>query len=125
MTVPADLHYNRDHQWVRLQGEIATIGITDYAQGELSDIVFVELPDLGDIEKASPVAVVESVKTTRDIYAPIAGEIIEVNMDLVPDPAKLNTDPYDTGWIFKLRVSDPEQVHQLMAAASYTSLLSR
>ncbi|MFT6575872.1 MAG: glycine cleavage system H protein, partial [Akkermansiaceae bacterium] len=104
MIAPADLRYTRSHEWIRLQGDIATIGITDHAQEEMSDVVFVELPDLGDIEKASPVAVVESVKAASDIYAPISGEIMEVNMDLVSDPAKINTDPYDTGWIFKIRV---------------------
>ncbi|MFT6861889.1 MAG: glycine cleavage system H protein [Akkermansiaceae bacterium] len=124
MTAPADLNYTRDHEWVRLQGDIATIGITDHAQEELSDVVFVELPDLGDIEKASPTAVVESVKAASDIYAPISGEIIEVNMDLVADPAKINTDPYGTGWIFKIRVSNPDQINDLMDAASYTSMVS-
>jgi len=124
MTAPADLNYTRDHEWVRLQGDIATIGITDHAQEELSDVVFVELPDLGDIEKASPTAVVESVKAASDIYAPISGEIIEVNTDLVVDPAKINTDPYGTGWIFKIRVSNPDQINDLMDAASYTSMVS-
>ena len=124
MTVPADLNYTRAHEWVRLQGDIATIGITDHAQEELSDVVFVELPDLGDIEKASPVAVVESVKAASDIYAPISGEIIEVNSDLVSDPAKINTDPYDTGWIFKIRVSSPDQINGLMDAASYIGMVS-
>ena len=124
MTVPADLNYTRAHEWVRLQGDIATIGITDHAQEELSDVVFVELPDLGDIEKASPVAVVESVKAASDIYAPISGEIIEVNIDLVADPAKINSDPYDTGWIFKIRVSRPDQINGLMDAASYTGMVS-
>lgn len=124
MTAPADLHYTRDHEWVRLQGDIATIGITDHAQEELSDVVFVELPDLGDIEKASPVAVVESVKAASDIYAPISGEIIEVNADLVVDPAKINSDPYGNGWIFKIRVASPDQVNDLMDAASYTSMVS-
>jgi glycine cleavage system H protein len=119
MTAPDKLHYTRDHEWVRLEGEIATIGITDHAQEELSDVVFVELPDLGDIDVGSPVAVVESVKAASDIYAPIAGEIIEINMDLVADPAKINTDPYDGGWIFKIRVSDPTQVNNLMDASSY------
>ncbi|MDA7887769.1 glycine cleavage system protein GcvH [Akkermansiaceae bacterium] len=119
MTAPDNLHYTRDHEWVRLEGEIATIGITDHAQEELSDVVFVELPDLGDIDVGSPVAVVESVKAASDIYAPIAGEIIEINMDLVADPAKINTDPYDGGWIFKIRVSDPLQVNNLMDASSY------
>jgi glycine cleavage system H protein len=124
MTVPADLNYTRAHEWVRLQGDIATIGITDHAQEELSDVVFVELPDLGDIEKASPVAVVESVKAASDIYAPISGEIIEINIDLVADPAKINTDPYDTGWIFKIRVSSPDQINGLMDAASYIGMVS-
>ncbi|MDB4624353.1 glycine cleavage system protein GcvH [Akkermansiaceae bacterium] len=119
MTAPDKLHYTRDHEWVRLEGEIATIGITDHAQEELSDVVFVELPDLGDIDVGSPVVVVESVKAASDIYAPIAGEIIEINMDLVADPAKINTDPYDGGWIFKIRVSDPTQVNNLMDASSY------
>ena len=119
MTAPDKLHYTRDHEWVRLEGEIATIGITDHAQEELSDVVFVELPDLGDIDVGSPVAVVESVKAASDIYTPIAGEIIEVNMDLVADPAKINTDPYEGGWIFKIRVSDPTQVNNLMDASSY------
>ncbi len=119
MTAPDKLHYTRDHEWVRLEGEIATIGITDHAQEELSDVVFVELPDLGDIDVGSPVAVVESVKAASDIYTPIAGEIIEINMDLVADPAKINTDPYEGGWIFKIRVSDPAQVNNLMDASSY------
>ncbi|MDA7515149.1 glycine cleavage system protein H [Akkermansiaceae bacterium] len=96
MIAPADLHYSRDHLWVRLQGDIATIGITDHAQEELGDVVFVELPDLGDIDKGSPIGVVESGRANSDIYAPIAGEIIEINTDLVVDPAKINIDPYDT-----------------------------
>ncbi|MFT6179970.1 MAG: glycine cleavage system H protein [Akkermansiaceae bacterium] len=124
MIAPADLRYTRSHEWIRLQGDIATIGITDHAQEEMSDVVFVELPDLGDIEKASPVAVVESVKAASDIYAPISGEIMEVNMDLVSDPAKINTDPYDTGWIFKIRVNNPDQVNDLMDAGSYVGMVS-
>lgn len=124
MIAPADLRYTRSHEWIRLQGDIATIGITDHAQEEMSDVVFVELPDLGDIEKASPVAVVESVKAASDIYAPISGEIMEVNMDLVSDPAKINTDPYDTGWIFKIRVNNPDQVNDLMDAGSYVGIVS-
>ncbi|MFT7444920.1 MAG: glycine cleavage system H protein [Granulosicoccus sp.] len=124
MIAPADLRYTRSHEWIRLQGDIATIGITDHAQEEMSDVVFVELPDLGDIEKASPVAVVESVKAASDIYAPISGEIMEVNMDLVSDPAKINTDPYDTGWIFKIRVKNPDQVNDLMDAGSYVGIVS-
>lgn len=124
MTAPDSLKYTRDHEWVLVEGDIATIGITDHAQEELSDVVFVELPDLGDIEKSSPVAVVESVKAASDIYAPISGEIIEVNTDLVADPAKVNTDPYDGGWIFKMKVSSPGQLDDLMDAAAYVAMVS-
>ena len=124
MTAPDNLKYTRDHEWVLVEGDIATIGITDHAQEELSDVVFVELPDLGDIEKSSPVAVVESVKAASDIYAPISGEIVEVNTDLVADPAKVNTDPYDGGWIFKMRVTSPGQLDDLMDAAAYTAMVS-
>jgi glycine cleavage system H protein len=124
MIAPADLHYSRDHMWVRLQGDIATIGITDHAQEEWGDVVFVELPDLGDIDKGSPIGVVEGGRANSDIYAPIAGEIIEINTDLVVDPAKINVDPYDTGWIFKIRVNYPDQVNDLMDAASYSGLVS-
>lgn len=119
MTAPKNLRYTSDHVWVRLEGDIATVGITDHAQEELSDVVFVELPDDGDIEKASPVGVVESVKTTNDLYAPISGEVIEINIGLVADPAKVNSDPYDTGWIYKMRVESSAQYDALMDASSY------
>ncbi len=123
MITPSDLHYTRDHGWIRLKGEIATIGLTDHAQEELSDVVFVELPDLGDIDKGSPIGVVESVIMNREFYAPIAGEIIEVNTDLVIDPLKVNSDPYDTGWIYKMRVTRPDQLEGLLGAESYTSIV--
>lgn len=124
MTIPDNLKYTRDHEWVRVEGDLATVGITDHAQEELSDVVFVELPDLGDIEKASPVAVVESVKAASDIYAPVSGEIVETNTDLVSDPAKVNTDPYSEGWIFKIRVTSPGQLDELMDAGSYSAMVS-
>ena len=124
MTAPDSLKYTRDHEWVLVEGDIATIGITDHAQEELSDVVFVELPDLGDIEKSSPVAVVESVKAASDIYAPVSGEIIEVNTDLVADPAKVNTAPYSGGWIFKMKVSAPAQLDELMDAGAYIGMVS-
>ena len=124
MTVPDNFKYTSDHEWVSVEGDIATIGITDHAQEELSDVVFVELPDLGDTEKSSPVAVVESVKAASDIYAPISGEIVEVNSDLVADPAKVNTDPYSGGWIFKIRVTAPGQLDELMDAAAYSGMVS-
>lgn len=124
MTAPDNLKYTRDHEWVSVDGEIATIGVTDHAQEELSDVVFVELPDLGDIEKSSPVAVVESVKAASDIYAPISGEIVEVNTDLVADPSKVNSDPYEGGWIFKIRITAPAQLEELMDAAGYSAMVS-
>jgi len=123
MTAPDHLRYTPDHEWLSLEGKIVTIGVTDHAQEELSDVVFVELPDMGDVEKGSPVGVVESVKAASDIYAPISGEIVEINLDLVADPAKVNTDPYDGGWIFKMRVDDTSQVEALMDSSSYVSLI--
>ena len=123
MTTPDNCRYTPDHEWVRLEGDIATVGITDHAQDELSDVVFVELPDLGDVDKASPVGVVESVKATSDLYAPIAGEIIEVNMDLVTDPSKVNSEPYEAGWIFKMKIDNTSQYEALMDASSYISVV--
>jgi len=123
MTAPDHLRYTPDHEWLSLEGKIVTIGVTDHAQEELSDVVFVELPDMGDVEKGSPVGVVESVKAASDIYAPISGEIVEINLDLVADPAKVNTDPYDGGWIFKMRIDDTSQVEALMDSSSYVSLI--
>lgn len=119
MTAPDNCRYAADHVWARLEGDIVSIGITDHAQDELSDVVFVELPDMGDVDKASPVVIVESVIDSSDIYTPIAGEIIEINIDLVTDPTKINSDPYDTGWIFKMRIDDTSQYDALMDASSY------
>lgn len=124
MTIPDNLLYTRDHEWIRLEGEIAVVGITDHAQEELSDVVYVELPDLKSVEKGSACAVVESVKAASDIYAPISGEIVEVNIDLVADPSKVNSDPYQTGWIFKMRASEVGQLEGLMDAAGYRDLVS-
>ena len=123
MTAPDNLNYTRDHEWVLVEGDLATIGITDHAQEELSDVVFVELPDLGDIEKSSPVAVVESVKAASDIYAPVSGEIVEVNTDLVADPAKVNTDPY-SGADLQDQGERPAQLDELMDAGAYTAMVS-
>lgn len=124
MTAPDNLHYTREHEWIRLEGDIATIGITDHAQEELSDVVFVELPDSGDVETGAAVAVVESVKSASDIYAPLNGEITEVNTDLVIDPSKINSEPYEGGWIFKMRLSDLSQMDSLMDASAYISIVS-
>ena len=125
MIAPDDLRYTSDHEWVRLEGDIATVGITDHAQAELSDVVFVELPDIGKaLEASDPAAVVESVKAASDIYAPIAGEIVEINEALITDPSKVNTEPFGAGWIYKIKVSDPSAVEKLMDASAYNSMVS-
>lgn len=122
MNVPSDLRYNSSHEWVRLEGDIATVGISDHAQEELTDVVFVELPLVGRaVDAGDPTAVVESVKAASDIYAPIGGEVVEVNVDVEADPALVNTDPYGRGWIFKLRVKNAADVEGLLDAAAYSA----
>jgi glycine cleavage system H protein len=118
--IPADLHYTASHEWVRLSGTEATIGISDHAQAELTDVVYVELPKVGTAATAGQqVCVVESVKAASDIYAPIAGTISAVNEALSTNPALLNTDPYGQGWIFKLTGVDPAAVAALQSAEAY------
>ena len=122
MNNPTDLRYATSHEWVRLDGEIATVGISDHAQEELTDVVFVELPALGrTVDAGDPTAVVESVKAASDIYAPIGGEVVEVNPDVEADPSLVNTDPYGKGWIFKLKVKNAADVASLMDAAAYSA----
>jgi glycine cleavage system H protein len=118
--IPADLRYARSHEWVRLEGEVATIGITDHAQHELTDVVFVEVPVVGRRLKAGEAcAVVESVKTASDLYAPLGGEVTAVNPDLTANPGLANTDPYGAGWFFKLKVADAGEAQALLDAAAY------
>lgn len=122
MNIPADLRYCASHEWIRLEGDIATVGISDHAQAELTDVVFVELPSIGRmVDAGDPTAVVESVKAASDIYAPIGGEVIEANDAVETDPSLVNTDPYGKGWIFKLRVKDPADAASLMDASAYQS----
>jgi glycine cleavage system H protein len=125
MNIPADLHYNNSHEWLRLEGDIATVGITDHAQAELTDVVFVELPIVGKtVDAGDPTAVVESVKAASDIYAPLSGEVVAGNPEVEADPALVNTDPYGRGWIFKIRLTDPAAVSRLMDAAAYQAMIS-
>ncbi|MFM2171533.1 MAG: glycine cleavage system protein GcvH [Verrucomicrobiota bacterium] len=125
MNIPNDLRYNSSHEWVRLEGNIATVGITDHAQAELTDVVFVELPAVGrQVDLGDPTAVVESVKAASDIYAPISGEVVEGNPEVEADPSLVNTDPYGKGWIFKMRVKDVTAVGNLMDAAAYGAMIS-
>ena len=124
MSVPDSLRYTPAHEWVSLEGGIATIGITDHAQEELSDVVFVELPEIGKVVAAGDaVAVVESVKAASDIYAPVAGEVIEANGEAEGEPSLINSDPYGKGWIYKLKVSDAAEVEGLLDAAGYQDQL--
>ena len=118
--IPSDLKYTKSHEWVRVSGDTATIGITDHAQAELTDIVFVELPQAGRAVKAGEAcAVVESVKTASDIYAPVSGEILESNKTVVDTPALANTEPYAGGWFFKIKLSNPAEANSLMSPDQY------
>ena len=120
MNVPDDLFYTESHEWVRREGENARVGITDHAQAELTDVVYVELPKIGaQAEARSQIAVVESVKAASDIYAPIKGTVVEVNKALEANPALINTDPFGEGWIFVLKMDSPDDVKQLKDAAAY------
>lgn len=119
--VPADLKYAKSHEWARVSGDTAVVGITDHAQHELTDIVFVELPAVGrQVKAGEPVAVVESVKTASDIYSPASGEVIEVNPPAADNPATVNNDPYGAGWFFKLKLSAPAEVNALLSPADYS-----
>ena len=120
--IPEQLKYAKTHEWVRVEGDTAWVGITDHAQAELTELVFVELPEVGrTVSAGQPCAVVESVKTASDIYAPLSGEVIEVNQALTDDPGKVNADAFGEGWFFKIRMSAPSELDGLMDAASYQS----
>jgi glycine cleavage system H protein len=120
MQTPSHLKYRDTHEWSLLETDIITVGITDFAQDALGDVVFVELPSVGDnVGKGDSIAVVESVKTASDIYAPAAGEIIAVNSALENSPEQVNESPYETGWMFKIRLSDPSQLDDMLDADSY------
>lgn len=119
--VPNDLKFAKSHEWVRVEGDVATVGISDHAQHELTDIVFVEAPAVGrKVRAGEACAVVESVKTASDIYAPISGEVIETNPASVGDPALVNSDPYGKGWFFKVRMSNPAELQGLLSAGAYS-----
>jgi len=125
MNVPEHLQYTESHEWLRLDGETATVGITDHAQAELTDIVYVELPKTGTaLSAAQAAAVVESVKAASDIYAPIGGTVVEVNPTLESDPGLVNRDPYGEGWLFKLSIEAGEQIERLLEPAQYRELIS-
>jgi glycine cleavage system H protein len=124
MNVPENLHYTKEHEWTSVEDGIATIGITEYAQGELGDIVFVELPQVGDsTTQFQSCANIEAVKAVSDLYAPVSGEVIEVNSDLDSDPQIINKDPFGKGWILKVKMSDSGELENLLSPDDYMKLI--
>lgn len=125
MNVPVELKYTKDHEWIKIEGDIATVGITDFAQGELGDIVYVEVETLDETLEADAVfGTVEAVKTVSDLFMPIAGEVIAFNETLEDTPEKVNEDPYGAGWMIKVKLSDTSAIENLLDATAYTSLVT-
>jgi glycine cleavage system H protein len=126
MEFPEDLKYTKEHEWVLVEGTVATVGISDYAQDHLGDVVYVELPAVGDkVSKEDAFGVVESVKAVSDVYAPVTGQVLEVNDDLQDNPAMINEDPYGDGWLIKVQMSDPdEELQDLLTAAEYQEYIA-
>ncbi|VVM04954.1 glycine cleavage system H protein [Methylacidimicrobium cyclopophantes] len=123
MNIPTDRLYTESHEWLLLEGEIGTVGITDHAQRELSDVVFVELPAIGThVQRGEAVATVESVKAASDVYSPVSGEVLEVNEALAREPSLINTDPYGKGWLFRVHVENPAEAPQLKSPEAYGAL---
>lgn len=126
MEFPEELKYSKEHEWLRLEGEVAVIGITSFAQDELGDIVYVEQPKVGDeVRQNNQFGVVESVKTVSDLYSPISGEVVEVNEEVSSSPEEINKDPYGTGWIIKVKPSDSSEMDNLLSAAEYKEMIAK
>ncbi len=124
MSLPEDLKYTKDHEWVRIEGDLATVGITDFAQGELGDIVYVEVETVDEtLDREEVFGTVEAVKTVSDLFLPLSGEIIEFNEALEDEPEKVNSDPYGEGWMIKLKISDASEVDDLLNASDYKALI--
>ena len=124
MNVPADLLYTKDHEWIRIDGDFAFVGVTDFAQGELGDIVFLEIETLGEtLKKEDVFGTIEAVKTVSDMFMPVGGEIVEVNPDLEESPDLVNKDPYGKGWMIRIKISDPSETKSLLSAEKYQELL--
>lgn len=124
MSVPVELKYTQEHEWTRIEGDIATIGITEYAQGELGDIVYIELPTVGDsFNRGESFGNIEAVKAVSDLYAPVSGEIVETNEILADKPETINSDPYGAGWMMKVKMSDQTELDDLMDSSAYEDLI--
>ena len=125
MAQPAGLFYSKEHEWVKLDGDVATVGITDYAQSSLGDIVYVELPRIGaTLQQFNTIGVIESVKAVSDIFTPVGGEVIEINGGIEGDPAVVNREPYGEGWLYKVKLNDVAQTGDLMSAEQYDQLVA-
>lgn len=124
MEYPDDLKYSKEHEWVKVKGDIATVGITDYAQGELGDVVFVELPEVGDsYSQNDSFGTIEAVKAVSEMYVPVSGEIIEINEALEDEAGLVNSSPYGDGWMIKIRMADPSELNELMDAKAYQEMV--
>lgn len=125
MNVPSELKYTKEHEWIKIEGNIATIGITEFAQSELGDIVFVELPDVGSaVEQMKSFGTIEAVKAVSDMFSPVTGKVTEVNQTLDADPMIINREPYESGWILKVELSEPSEIEQLLDDSSYKSIIA-
>jgi glycine cleavage system H protein len=126
MKIPENLKYTNDHEWVRVEGNIGILGVTDYAQGELGDVVFLDIdPDIKEISKGNSLGTIEAVKTVSDIFAPFSGKVIEINKKLSDSPELVNSDPYGEGWMIKAEISDPSELSDLLDANAYKSLIGQ
>lgn len=124
MNIPSDLKYTKDHEWVKIDGDVATVGVTDYAQGELGDVVYIDLPEIGDaVEKDDSFGTIEAVKAVADLFSPVSGDIEARNETLQDEPETINKDPYGEGWMVKIKMSDSAQLSELMNAAEYEKLV--
>ncbi|MDG0973938.1 MAG: glycine cleavage system protein GcvH [Crocinitomicaceae bacterium] len=124
MNIPANLKYTKDHEWVKIEGDIVTVGVTDFAQSELGDIVFVEVETEGEtLDQEEVFGTIEAVKTVSDLFMPLGGEIVEFNTEIEANPELVNTDPYGAGWMVKVKISDASQVEELLDAEAYTALV--
>lgn len=125
MNIPGDLKYTKDHEWIKVEGDIVTIGVTDFAQGELGDIVYIEVETVGDeLQKEEVFGTVEAVKTVSDLFMPISGEVMEFNESLESAPESVNNDPYNAGWMIKVKISNPEDLDSLLSAEEYEQNIS-
>lgn len=124
MNIPDNLKYTKDHEWLRVEGEFGVVGITDFAQGELGDIVFVEIGTLGEaLKKGEPFGTIEAVKTVSDIFMPVSGEVLEVNPEIESSPELVNKDPYGKGWMIRIKIADPTEINDLLTPEAYRTLV--